>query len=79
MTDFNFNSAVQEGIDALVQLEAGKDLLASIIETTAEKSGKSKAEVRKLIAIAYKKQYDPEKYEAEKDLMDFVYSVTDSL
>lgn len=70
---------IKEGMDCLLRVSSEKDLLSSIIETTSIKHNIDKSEVRRLIAIAYKKAYDFEKYDKEKNTIESVFNIIDSM
>lgn len=70
---------IQEGLSCLFRIESEKELLTTIIETSAEKNGIDKKVVRKLIATAYKKATDLSKYNDEKELFEDVFGIVDNL
>lgn len=70
---------IQQGLDCLFRLDAEKELLSTIIETTAEKNQIDKKVVRKLIATAYKKATDLEKYNEEKGMFEDVFGIIDAM
>lgn len=70
---------IDEGINALLQSDSAKELLGSIVETGSEKTGMDKAAVRKLIAVAYTKQYKFEKYSKDKDITLSMYEILEEV
>lgn len=70
---------IQEGLSCLFRIESEKELLSTIIETTAEKHNIEKKIVRKLIATAYKKATDLNKYNDEKSLFEDVFGIVDNM
>tara|TARA_Y100000310_G_scaffold74348_1_gene70484 strand:+ start:16061 stop:16330 length:270 start_codon:yes stop_codon:yes gene_type:complete len=73
--DKYINGMLSEGIDALVRIDSGKELLGAIIDTGNEKLGVDKASIRKAITAAYNKVYNNDKYLKDKDTNETVYEM----
>lgn len=71
------NKSLDEGVNAMLQQQSFKELLDSVVETTAEKHGLDKSVVRKAISEKYKKIYNPEKYNKAKLMIEEVYDIVE--
>lgn len=71
------NKYIDEGINALVEIQGAKELLSSVVESICEKFGYEKAEANQILAKAYQKKYENEKYEKTKERTEKVYEVVE--
>ena len=71
--------AVREGIAATLRANDAKSVITDIIEVTAEKLEMDKAELRKMIAVGYKKEYDNENYLKEYDRVHSAYQLIEDM
>lgn len=65
--------AIAEGVVATMAIKDAQSRMTDIIDVTAEKLEMDKPEIRKMIAVSYQKEYDPEGYAKGRDLADTVY------
>ena len=73
------NDAIEEAVSSKLRQDAEKDHQASIAAAVEDKTGMSKAEFNKRVAIRYKQETKPEKYQEEKEWADVAYEENEIL
>lgn len=65
--------AINEAVDAKIRMESERDLLKEITSTTSEKHEVDKKVFNKMVALAYKRRYQLDKYQEEKTIIEEAY------
>lgn len=78
MTDINMlNKFVKEGVKATVEKKSAEDLIDSIAGSMEDKLDIKKAEAKKIIAHAYEKAYNTDKFNEKKTKIEELYETLD--
>lgn len=65
--------AIREGVNEMVQAEAHKEEITTICSNAEEKVGLTSAQIKKRIGLAYKKLYQTNKFNTEKQVAETIY------
>ncbi len=73
------NDMIKEGVNATVAKKGKEELIDSIAETMEAKLDIKKPEAKKMIAAAYEKQYNTEKFMEKREKIEELYDTLDAV